>query len=215
MLMVSHLISSTLLLVVVIFLLDTSSVSASNDHLTVPRVRHHQLANRLPRDIDQLAPSRRFRRRNSCIKPPPRNNSASLHSTSTSASKPATLLPLNGGGVPSGWQTVTRSAFGPTRTSDADPYLLSLSEAVDNSANHWFTSVHEGNMTYYGQGLGACGDTYDDKSFTAAVSMIMFDAWPGATAEQNRYVPEFLSYYVGLTHIVETQSAVLSFLGAR
>lgn len=66
-----------------------------------------------------------------------------------------------------------------------------------------------------GQGLGACGDTYDDKSFTAAVSMIMFDAWPGATAEQNRYVPEFLSYYVGLTHIVETQSAVLSFLGAR
>ncbi|KAJ7270734.1 RlpA-like double-psi beta-barrel-protein domain-containing protein-containing protein [Mycena haematopus] len=37
-----------------------------------------------------------------------------------------------------------------------------------------------------GQGLGACGDVYDDSSFTAAVSMIMFDAWPGASAEQNR-----------------------------
>jgi hypothetical protein len=41
-------------------------------------------------------------------------------------------------------------------------------------------------MTYYGQGLGACGDVYDDQSFTAAVSMLMFDKWPGASAEQNR-----------------------------
>jgi hypothetical protein len=41
-------------------------------------------------------------------------------------------------------------------------------------------------MTYYGQGLGACGDVYDDSSFTAAVSMLMFDNWPGASAEQNR-----------------------------
>ncbi|KAJ6554581.1 hypothetical protein B0H19DRAFT_948609, partial [Mycena capillaripes] len=37
-----------------------------------------------------------------------------------------------------------------------------------------------------GQGLGACGDVYDDNSFTAAVSMEMFDNWPGASAEQNR-----------------------------
>ncbi|KAJ6618764.1 hypothetical protein B0H10DRAFT_2029072 [Mycena sp. CBHHK59/15] len=44
-------------------------------------------------------------------------------------------------------------------------------------------------MTYYGQGLGACGDVYDDSSFTAAVSQLMFDAWPGASAEQNRYAP--------------------------
>jgi len=41
-------------------------------------------------------------------------------------------------------------------------------------------------MTYYGQGLGACGDTYDDSSFTAAVSMLMYDVWPGASEEQNR-----------------------------
>ncbi|KAF9475146.1 hypothetical protein BDN70DRAFT_814505 [Pholiota conissans] len=38
-----------------------------------------------------------------------------------------------------------------------------------------------------GQGLGACGDTYDDSSFTAAVSKLMYDAWPGAQAgEMNR-----------------------------
>jgi len=42
-------------------------------------------------------------------------------------------------------------------------------------------------MTYYGQGLGACGDTYDDTSFTAAVSKLIFDTWPGAWAgEMNR-----------------------------
>jgi hypothetical protein len=28
---------------------------------------------------------------------------------------------------------------------------------------------------FSGQGLGACGDVYDDQSFTAAVSMLMFD----------------------------------------
>jgi len=41
-------------------------------------------------------------------------------------------------------------------------------------------------MTYYGQGLGACGDVYDDTTFTAAVSHLMFDSWPGASAAQNR-----------------------------
>jgi len=41
-------------------------------------------------------------------------------------------------------------------------------------------------MTYYGQGEGACGDTYDDSTFTAAVSMLMFDVWPGSSAAQNR-----------------------------
>jgi hypothetical protein len=49
--------------------------------------------------------------------------------------------------------------------------------------------------------LGACGDTYDDKSFTAAVSELMFDAWPGASAEQNRYVLEFWSFSHTLIHL--------------
>lgn len=41
-------------------------------------------------------------------------------------------------------------------------------------------------MTFYDQGLGACGDTYNDSSFTAAASMLMYDTWPGATDAQNR-----------------------------
>ncbi|EJD48653.1 hypothetical protein AURDEDRAFT_85526 [Auricularia subglabra TFB-10046 SS5] len=41
-------------------------------------------------------------------------------------------------------------------------------------------------MTYYGQGGVACGDTYDDTTYTAAISRITYDAWPGASASTNR-----------------------------
>jgi hypothetical protein len=42
-------------------------------------------------------------------------------------------------------------------------------------------------MTYYDTGLVACGDQFDDSTYTAAVSKLMFDAWPGAnTASTNR-----------------------------
>jgi hypothetical protein len=62
-----------------------------------------------------------------------------------------------------------------------------MSKAYNNKNNPLFTQVHTGQMTYYGQGLGACGDTYDDSSYTAAVSKLMYDAWPGAIAgEMNR-----------------------------
>ncbi|KAF7373554.1 DPBB-1 domain-containing protein [Mycena sanguinolenta] len=89
---------------------------------------------------------------------------------------------------PAAWPTATQSGPQPTSTvaSASDPYLEELSKAIDNSGNSFFTTVHTGDMTYYGQGLGACGDVYDDQSFTAAVSMEMFDNWPGASAEQNR-----------------------------
>lgn len=89
---------------------------------------------------------------------------------------------------PADWPTATQSGPKPTSTvaSASDPYLEELSKAIDNSGNAFFTESHTGDMTYYGQGLGACGDVYDDNSYTAAVSMLMFDNWPGASAEQNR-----------------------------
>ncbi|KAJ7023245.1 hypothetical protein C8F04DRAFT_1048143 [Mycena alexandri] len=89
---------------------------------------------------------------------------------------------------PAHWPTATQSGPQPTSTvaSGSDPYLEELSKAIDNSGNAFFTQSHTGDMTYYGQGLGACGDVYDDNSFTAAVSKLMFDVWPGASAEQNR-----------------------------
>jgi rare lipoprotein A (peptidoglycan hydrolase) len=117
--------------------------------------------------------------------------------THTTSSTKATAAPPSSGGVaagnfkatkPANWPTATQSGPKPTSTaaSASDPYLEELSKAIDNSGNSAFTSVHKGQMTYYGQGLGACGDVYDDNSFTAAVSQLMFDTWPGASAEQNR-----------------------------
>jgi hypothetical protein len=154
--MVSHLISSTFLLLFMILIIDVSSVSASMDHHIIPRARHQQLANRLPRAVEQPAPPKRLRRRNSCNRPPKTN-------TSTSAAKPPSTPPpkvnqntttvpspnsSSSSSSPSGLLTVTRTASAATRTSAADPYLLSLSQPVDNSANPWFTEVHNGDMTY-------------------------------------------------------------------
>ncbi|CAK5272261.1 unnamed protein product [Mycena citricolor] len=91
---------------------------------------------------------------------------------------------------PSDWPSVTQAGAKPSYTvaTSSDPYLKALSEAMDNSGNSLFTEVKTGgDMTYYGQGLGACGDVYDNESFTAAVSEIVFDAWPGADGSaQNR-----------------------------
>ncbi|KAJ7222353.1 hypothetical protein GGX14DRAFT_663346 [Mycena pura] len=81
---------------------------------------------------------------------------------------------------PSDWPTATQAGTKPTSTvaSAHDPYLEELSNAIDYTSYGVFTEVHTGDMTYYGQGLGACGDVYDDESFTAAVSHDMFDNWP-------------------------------------
>ncbi|KAJ7146101.1 hypothetical protein C8R44DRAFT_723940 [Mycena epipterygia] len=117
---------------------------------------------------------------------------------STTSSAKATATNPSSGGVaagnfvavkPSDWPTATQAGPQPTSTvaSASDPYLKELSKAIDNSGNSQFTSTHTGDMTYYGQGLGACGDVYDDNSFTAAVSHFMFDSWQGASTDaQNR-----------------------------
>jgi len=169
--MVSHLFSSALLWVVVVLLIDTPSVSASRDHRDMQRVRHQQLANRQPRAVEQPAPPTRLRRRKSCKLPPATNNS-----NSTSVPKPSLVESSNtiqdtsptapssnangvtggnssgdsGGDQPSDWPTVTQPGAAPaaTRTSPADPYLRSLSQALDNSKNPLFTDVHKGQMTY-------------------------------------------------------------------
>ncbi|KAJ7847243.1 hypothetical protein B0H14DRAFT_2770348 [Mycena olivaceomarginata] len=92
---------------------------------------------------------------------------------------------------PTGWPTATLPAAAPTSTvtSTSDPYLKELSKASNNSGVSDFTSEHKGDMTYYfGDDISvACGDVYDDNSYTAAVSYLIYDAWPGAnTNETNR-----------------------------
>jgi hypothetical protein len=115
--------------------------------------------------------------------------STASDSTSTDAVAAGDFTPTRPADWPSTTQKVSGSAPQPTSTvaTSSDPYLEVLSEAINYSEYDAFTQVHTGDMTYYGQGLGACGDVYDDNSFTAAVSHLMFDAWPGAdTSAQNR-----------------------------
>ncbi|KAG0151020.1 hypothetical protein CROQUDRAFT_651536 [Cronartium quercuum f. sp. fusiforme G11] len=45
--------------------------------------------------------------------------------------------------------------------------------------------LRSGDATYYGTGLGACGETSTDDSMIAAVSHLLFDNFPGATANPN------------------------------
>ncbi|PPQ67803.1 hypothetical protein CVT25_009106 [Psilocybe cyanescens] len=169
---------------------------------------HNQLHNRLTSRnlppvsnlVPQLEGQRRIR--NSCSKKSQdTSNSTTIISSSTkvtntqapkSSSTSAAVTKtakLVDGGIQAG------AAPAAVRTSLADPFLLELSKPYNNANNAFFNKVHVGEMTYYGQGLGACGDTYDDSSFTAAVSKIMYDAWPGATESRNRnpicgpYVP--------------------------
>ncbi|KAJ7270732.1 hypothetical protein B0H12DRAFT_1229215 [Mycena haematopus] len=187
--------TSALLLAFVV--LAEASSHGHGGHL---HLRHHQLNSREP----QLGASalKSLNRRKSCNRPAPSlsaSKEASVTKASSAAPKATAASTSSGdsGSVaagdfkpvkPADWPTATQAGPQPTSTvaSSSDPYLEELSKAIDNSRNQAFTSVHTGDMTYYGQGLGACGDVYDDSSFTAAVSMIMFDAWPGASAEQNR-----------------------------
>lgn len=126
----------------------------------------------------------------------------------------------NGGGLgnvlkPLGWPSQTQAGAAPTstRTSPGDPYLMELSKAYNNANNALYNNVHRGVMTYYGQGLGACGDTYDDNSFTAAVSRKLYDAWPGATSETNRN-PICGPYVAGRKSINQAGNFVTSVSGA-
>ncbi|KAF7326652.1 DPBB-1 domain-containing protein [Mycena venus] len=170
-------------LVLALVVLAEASSHGQGAHLA--NMRRRQLNPRGPQPVTVPDP-----------RPPATTKKAST--PTTAPSKATAAPPSSGGGSvaagdfqpvrPSDWPTATQAGPQPTSTvaSASDPYLEELSKAIDNSGNAFFTETHTGDMTYYGQGLGACGDVYDDNSFTAAVSMLMFDKWPGASAEQNR-----------------------------
>lgn len=103
----------------------------------------------------------------------------STKSTTSTVTTP-TQLPKNNN--PSNWPTITQpgSTYSATKTSPADPYLTSISQALDNTKNTKFTAQYTGDFTYYAQSLTSCGDVYDDSTLTAAISHILYDSWPGA-----------------------------------
>jgi len=198
--MLSRLPTSALLLAFVVL-----AEALSHGHGAHLASRHHQLSAREPHLVP-AAP--KLNRRRSCRAPTSSTLASSTtkkaSSSSAAPSKATSAAPSSGGSSssggsvaagdfqatkPSDWPTATQAGPQPTSTvaSPADPYLKELSKAIDNSGNAQFTETHSGDMTWYDTGIVACGDVYDDTSFTAAVSHLMFDSWPGAnTAAQNR-----------------------------
>ncbi|KAG6874131.1 hypothetical protein C0995_005547 [Termitomyces sp. Mi166 len=211
------------LAVLFLFAADVSPVAAKA-HALNRLPRHHDLSERLPRTVLDATPnnSTKIRRRRSCKAKSSATTSETMNkgtpaaksttkgtpaAKSTTKGTPTTKsapTPTKGSGhilgvafKPDNWPTETQAGAAPaaTRTSAADPFLMELSKSYNNKNNHLYTQVHTGDMTFYSTGTVACGDTYEDSSFTAAVSKIMYDAWPGATAETNRnpicgpYVP--------------------------
>ncbi|KAJ7135101.1 hypothetical protein C8R46DRAFT_649613 [Mycena filopes] len=207
------------LLTVTLLLGEASSHGHIDTHLAK---RHHQLDKRQPRPAPPV-PAAFMNNRRSCKRG--ESESSTLFSTTSAAPSATSAEATNGssptsrqpssssssssssgdtgsvaaGGFnpvkPKDWPTATQSGAIPTRTSAADQYLEKLSDAIDNSGNPFFTESHTGEMTYYYTGKVACGDQYDDKSFTAAVSLDMYDNWPGFNGQDNQnpicgpYVP--------------------------
>lgn len=89
--------------------------------------------------------------------------------------------------TPADWPTTTQAGPIPsyTKASTADPYLNSLSYALNNAGNSLFTAQYTGELTYYDTASVACGDVYDDSTYTAAISHELYDSWPGFTAGSN------------------------------
>ncbi|CED83187.1 RlpA-like double-psi beta-barrel domain [Phaffia rhodozyma] len=109
--------------------------------------------------------------------------------TKTTTSTSSVYIATDVASVIAVWPTVTQSGSSPsaTVTSKADPYAQSLSYALNNSGNTLFTNKRTaGDLTYYEQGQTSCGSVYDDTTFTAAVSSLLYDAWPGASSNTNR-----------------------------
>ena len=60
--------------------------------------------------------------------------------------------------VPADWPTTTQAGAIPSATaaSASDPYLTSISDALNNNGNSLWTTKYTGDLTYYDTGSVAC-----------------------------------------------------------
>jgi len=68
-------------------------------------------------------------------------------------------------------------------TSPADPFLTSISDALNTNDNPAFQKTYTGDLTYYETGIVACGDTYTEDTLSAAISHLLWNSWPGAASD--------------------------------
>lgn len=60
--------------------------------------------------------------------------------------------------TPSDWPTTTQAGAVPsaTKASSSDPYLNSISDALNNNGNSYWTTKYTGDLTFYNTGSVAC-----------------------------------------------------------
>ncbi|KAJ2931169.1 hypothetical protein H1R20_g5936, partial [Candolleomyces eurysporus] len=123
---------------------------------------------------------------------------------------PTTSVPINAAPIPSDTptsstrapettrppQTTTRAA--PTTTNSPRPTTTSRPPATTTASNNngggggggapggFLAGTQSGQGTFYDTGLGACGGVNKDTDFIAAVSMHLFDNFPGAGNNPNK-----------------------------
>ncbi|KAF8307013.1 hypothetical protein DL93DRAFT_2101420 [Clavulina sp. PMI_390] len=101
--------------------------------------------------------------------------------------------------TPSDWPTTTQPAATPSITvaNSADPYLTTLSQALNMQSLSSWTATYTGDLTYYDTGVVACGDTYTDSTYTAAISHLLYDSWAGYAGTNTVRNPVCGPYTVG------------------
>ncbi|KAG2118444.1 RlpA-like double-psi beta-barrel-protein domain-containing protein-containing protein [Suillus clintonianus] len=148
-----------------------------------------------PVDVPPTPRKRSLNKR--CVPKPSGNSTVSSTSTSTSTSVAATSAPVNVAPSPvipttsptsshssststSVYQAPTTSPTPtptPTPTTTSAPATTSTSSS--GSSNGFLSGTQSGQGTFYATGLGACGITNNDSQYIAAVSHLLFDAYPG------------------------------------
>ncbi|PLW49664.1 hypothetical protein PCASD_02185 [Puccinia coronata f. sp. avenae] len=101
-------------------------------------------------------------------------NSTTVETPKAEAATTNSTTPTNG--------TASTSS---TTTASSTSAASSTSTASSTSSSNSTTDTNTGEATYYGTGLGACGIVSTDTSMIAAASHLLFDSFPGATANPN------------------------------
>ncbi|KAF8315049.1 hypothetical protein DL93DRAFT_2079744 [Clavulina sp. PMI_390] len=123
-------------------------------------------------------------------------NTTSTDITSTSTDSPSTTTSLkmvkttttsvgapgNPGGDPTTTSTPTTTKH---TTSTHTTSKAAKTTSVSSGGGGGSGTTYSGDGTYYGTGLGACGITSKDTDYIVAVSHLLYDSYPGATANPN------------------------------
>jgi len=111
-------------------------------------------------------------------------NSPPTSQVTTHHSAPTTPNPPHAAPKPSPSPTHSQQQQAPP-PSPSPPSGGGNTSGGGGDENHPFPGPNTGDVTFYELGLTACGITYTDSDFVAAVSHILFDGYPGAGANPN------------------------------